>query len=757
MIFRSTPKCPNCGKNIGKDSAFCNWCGHSLGGALIRCGKCGTENRADATFCAQCGQRMDQNAAASVYRHHWARDEQDFAVRIDSADLKGMLVRGLIIEPGTNAMLIERGQNRGMIPPGEYTLENILKKGWDWLTTGVPEQANVLLVDVTTSEMEFHLGGRLTQDALPTGISLRMQVEVRDPGKFLVNMLKGRQRYTLEDLRQYLYPEIAQVADDWLRSHTLQEIVENPRSREEIALAIEESLRKTFAQSGLAFLQLRTAALNLEPYDRIKEKRSKNSLLIEEYQVDEEGKLSLEEAKIKARKRWLDLQEEVNLANLAEEEQKVNQEEHKAELYQRMRQAVMGDRMDEVRSETDFDKFLDEIDYEKLLRKKEREDLLRTWREQAEDGERARAHLLARTEVEQAYALRMLELKSQGDLTTAQLDQEIALNRKRAEYEFEIRRRQAEEELELERQRIRIQQERDQAEMERMKARLDLKHLESQQEREDDEADAMVGLRILAEMRALRRKDEELRMQIARLDEEERRRISREDDLKRAWELHKIDIEKRIQSERERAAERGHELLRMEAMRDMPAEALIALSTPTQAAILADLKQLEAYRDMDADQILVLSAKGDPGLALALQEKFKAGQEGQSSQAQHELYERLLQERMDDMLRQQAQSDRHARDLTDAYERSAQRNKETSEHAMDRLADTAKAFATGKDGQPIIVVPGGASPQVIQPGQPQYASETQPYKTKNCPVCAMPVEIDAKFCKYCGNKFQGME
>jgi len=33
-------------------------------------------------------------------------------------------------------------------------------------------------VDVTPTELDFHLGGRYTQDDLPIGMSIRLQVEV---------------------------------------------------------------------------------------------------------------------------------------------------------------------------------------------------------------------------------------------------------------------------------------------------------------------------------------------------------------------------------------------------------------------------------------------------------------------------------------------------------------------------------------------------------------------------------------------------
>jgi hypothetical protein len=51
-----------------------------------------------------------------IQRHHWARNDQDFAIRLEADDLPGMLRKGITIEPGLNALLIERVVTRGTIP-----------------------------------------------------------------------------------------------------------------------------------------------------------------------------------------------------------------------------------------------------------------------------------------------------------------------------------------------------------------------------------------------------------------------------------------------------------------------------------------------------------------------------------------------------------------------------------------------------------------------------------------------------------------
>jgi hypothetical protein len=201
------------------------------------------------------------------------------------------------------------------------------------------------------------------------------------------------------------------------------------------------------------------------------------------------------------------------LIELAEETAKVEKEERKIELYARLRQAASLDRMNEIRSEKDFQAFLREIDHQELLDEKEQKELLRTWQEQSEDHDIARAHLLAKLEVEQKHELRLADLKSRTDLEEAELDSEFAIEDRRVDYELAKRKKTYAAEVDLERQRLQIEQERE-------RLTLENQRLRAQSEREDEAADVELAQNILKNMKA-----------ISRLDDERTSRIAREDEL----------------------------------------------------------------------------------------------------------------------------------------------------------------------------------------------------------------------------------
>lgn len=722
MMFKNRQTCPRCGKKASTDARFCPQCGTALGGGNVRCGNCGVENRSDARFCKNCGREINRSVAASVHRHRWARTEGDFAVRINAEDLPGLLKSGLIIEPGTNALLVDKGTVVATVAPGEYTLDSMGNRLKEWFTGRIPESVTALLVDVTPTELEFHLGGIFTKDPLRIGASVRLQAQVSQPGKFLVNMLKGDNRLSKEDLRQFLYPEVVQVIDRWVRQYTVQELDEDPELKARLELALEESLEQTFSQLGLAFLNLRVFELNLEHIDRIRGTRSKYALQVSEAEVEAEG-----------RKRLLDAQQDLDLVKLAEETRKVEQEERRVELYERMRQAVMSNRMKEITSQAEFEEFLNDIDHDKLLREKEREELLRTWREEAEDHEKARDHLLAKLEIERDYELRAAELKLRSDLNEKELEAELRLERLRASKQFEIE--AARQEYELRRRRAQLSFEEELAESRRRqddleaKARIARQHDAHNEQTRQLEENMTIGLKGLRGIKQVRAEAERAKWEL----EKER--------LELEWARQKQQLELEMQRER---IQMEHELNRMDKLGQLGAEALIALSGPEQARILADLKKTETLKGMSEEQILAAAAAESPEVAKAFQEKFRAIAEGKASERDREMYERLL-----------AEKEARERATVEAWDKASARAKETAERALDRMADTAKAFANGKGNAPIVITgTGTGGPQVISSagGQSSQASREQ----KVCPKCGKFVDADARHCEHCGQKFEGV-
>lgn len=801
MIFRNTQTCASCGAKASTDAKFCPDCGERLAGGVRVCGACNTENRSNAQFCRNCGHNLDQSGAPDLARSRWLRNETDFAVRIEADDLSGLLKRGLTIEPGTQALFIKGGAVQATVAPGSYTVETLPQRIKSWVTGGISERITVLLVDTIPTDLEFNLGGIFTNDPLRIGFTIRAQAEVDEPGKFLINLLRGRERYTLENLRQYLYPEVVQIAEHFIRQHSAQELAENFNLRAEFELALEEALKKTFGQNGLHFLQIRAMQFNLEHIERISGKMGQARLMDDNLAADmllaeAELNTALETAKaageseiqmddlrrsfelrkskadLQAKKDYEELNREFDLVALSEETRKVEMEERRAELYARMRQAVMSDKMDEVESTAEFESFLDDVDRQKLLRKKERADLVRTWDEESEDHQRARAHLLAMLQVEQNYELRAAELKLRIDLSEAELESELRLEKMRAtkqqeiefaRWEYALQRRQAEAEYERDRQRQEAQLQQEQIEADirqeemRRKSQQALGAAESDEEIRQMRAEMELGLDGLRGMKIVRLEEARGKWEL------EQQQLQFKWDQQRQqmeWDLQKEERAIEMELQRERI-QMDYELNRLEKLGKLGVEALISVSDVEQAKVIADLKKTESFKGMTEDQILALAAKDSPEVARALQEKFKAIAEGQANERERELYERLLAEGEG----QRQETQKLMQEQLEAQRQMQLEQARTQQQMYDKGMETAAQIARdvaqasqGNQSQPVIVNTPGmvGGTQVVTPTGGRVAATGGMTGTKSCTNCGRAVLEEARHCEFCGHKFEGV-
>jgi broad specificity phosphatase PhoE len=232
-------------------------------------------------------------------------------------------------------------------------------------------------------------------------------------------------------------------------------------------------------------------------------------------------------------------------------------------------------------------------------------------------------------------------------------------------------------------------------------------------------------------MKQTRRLDEEENLRIQRTHQIELMKAKLEDDLKR-FEM----------VERERQADRRHELERITAIANLGVEALISVSGPEQAKVLAELRKNENLKGMTEEQILAAAAADSPDVARALQEKFRAMAEGNLTERERKLYEDLLGDHKEELNR-----------FNEMWTKMAEREKETSRHAMDRMADVAQSFARGQGGTPVVITgPGGGVIRTTGLSASEAGSET-----KNCPKCGRFVNAEARFCLYCGNEFEGVK
>ena len=779
-------ECSNCGASIDRNVRFCPECGAAQASGKVKCGDCGQDMPSTARFCPSCGHEMTTARPPQIADNRWRRGEEDFATRVIIDDVRGFFAREVIVEPGTQAIILADGANLGVVGPGKYTLDTLIERGAVFLNLRSAHRVEAILIDVDDTDLQFHVPRLFTADPLEVSVACRVVTRVGNPLTFLRTLMKTQRRYGLEHLRDYLYVEIEEAAREWISPHSVEDMGGNLRLKEELELAIDTYVRRTMERIGLELVQVRALDLT-HPYEEkvtgvraeafIAAREAEEQFAAERGRLDRErvarGLVTQEEVARRAdalaqRKTLDEIYSQEEQLTLIEETRQVVVHEERAGLWERMRRSVLSDRMAELRTEAEMEAFLREQDTNKLLSEKEWQELQRTIQEEQQDHQVMRAHLAAKAQLEHGYELRQVDLLQRSDMDESQLKFEQALARReldgrldleRQRWEFELTKREREAEFERQQRRIEDADRRERELQGAMSQRdIELAQAKSQAEinrlqREQDQADAELGLLLLERMKEIKRRDQmerdlhQLDVDRQRLEIELKAEVQRlEMQLRSARQEHELVLVREQQ-------EQTFELDRIKLLSQASAEAVISLSGNEQARVIADLKQTETFKGMTDAQVEAIMATRSPELAQALAERWKAIEAGKAPGVQAELYERMLS--------QQAESDKRVegalRESLVMQQRATEMQQETGLQGMRIVQETASAFAgtAGRSESPTVIVTPGASGPVVTPLGGFGLAANASGRAIVCPRCHLESPVGVKYCQNCGHGFFG--
>jgi len=737
-----------------------------------------------AKFCPQCQARLDTTQAPRLGDNRWRRGDDDFATHIIVDDVRGFLARDLIVEPGTQAILLVDGANVGIVGPGKYQMDDLIERFAVSLNLRSANRIEVILIDTADTELEFSVSGIYTDDPLEVTVTCVIDVQVATPMRFFQTLMRSRRSFPIHELRDYLYGEVEDAAGEWLGAYKVEHLRTNLKVKQDLEAAIQAHLQGTEDRNGLRFVRVRALDL-VHPYlDRVTQQRA--ALFIASAEAEEAFKAERARINQERRQRGLMTEEEVGkaedtlarrkalyalydddqLQDLYEQERKVRMHEQRAQLWERMRQSVLGDRMAELRGEQQMETFLREQDRDRLLEEKGWQELQQLIREQQEDHQGLRAHLLAKTQMERDYEMRQIEFLQRTDLAEAELDWEIKqarrelegkqdIDRRRWEYELQKRERQAD----FDRQQRRVDDvERREREVQDTQARLGIQMQEARTqadiariEREQDQADAELGMLLLDRMKEIRRRDEmerdlhafdmELRRTNLQLDAEQRR-LAMELERDRQQQAYQLDQQRLTQD---------HEIERIRTLSQASAEVVISMAGPEQARVIADLKQTEALKGMSDSQVESLMASKSPHFAQALAERWKAIEAGKATELQKGLYERMLAQQAQTDLRVEAAM----RESLDRQDMAADRAQAAAVEAIHSMQQTAQTYAEHQQAPTVVVTPGmmGGGATQVGGAVPPGTVMGQGGAMIVCQRCHLQSPVGTKFCQNCGYDF----
>jgi len=361
-------KCPNpqCGATVRRGASFCPECGQPAPRGKTICPACGNAATASARYCSLCGAPIrptSDEAPPLDALNRWKRAADQFAQRIEASDLRGMLQRGLVVEPGTQALIFQAGALAAVVSEGTYDLNRPMEA----VDTAAP--ATAILIDAGHTRLPLLYRGLNTREDVPVELTVDLVVKLEDAAALHANLMHGRQSLSISALAELLWTESANVVQAYVKQAPLRQLEDNLQLSSSLESDLRKHITEALRRNGLALVHLRSAEVSSEAYDEVRRKRTEAFLA----------------------------------------EQRTDTSQRRAQLNRRIRETLTQDRMHKFTSAKDLEEFIHQTEHElgmkDVVRQEEMDDLKHTFQEKAEDAEITRRHLLEKLELEHSLAV----------------------------------------------------------------------------------------------------------------------------------------------------------------------------------------------------------------------------------------------------------------------------------------------------------------------------------------------------------------
>ena len=676
-----------------------------------------------------------------LHNNLWIAGEHDFATRVEITDVSGFFSKTLTIEPGVRAMILERGQTVGEVPPGQYTLQGLTDKLKFWTKKSI----TAILTRQGEVPLELECSGLATSELLDVEVAVRLGLQIDDVALFQKNLLASRPTLTLDDLKGIVQPIVQQALWETVGRMSIKDLT-GDQARGDLELCISQSLGTALARNGLKFTQVQTLSVSHPEYDA--HRRRTGQLWLQRLDLDHDRAT----AEVAADRLLAEIQQQEKTDELEVLAQHVASDRMEGDLAARIRRigirkqvraAILAGQFDRLHSEEELGKFLQQRDTERLIRQDEYATLIATLENQTEDRAAVRVQLLRRLEVEQ-----------QSELSGLRVDLDFAQRLRTRQHEIDLTKLNDSEEsrqwrAELERESATAQTRRAES-LKQIEHDRELAHTSTTDRREDEWQETLHSQRldrVQGEI-ALAQSDRVQRVDLIEIEMRKSRELT-ELDLKRR----KAELERevnnnasddqmtrllKVQEMNLAMSKAQHELRLMEQRQQVELETMKEDKQSEQS-----LKRIQAMRGMSAVELLAHSPNAAI-IADALKHKSTQRATVEVAKAQaaalqatgtkhEELYQKLNE------------TERQSADRVIAAMKEAMQGQQATFQQFGSIIEGVTRNLAPQPGS-TVVVSGGTAVGVPQSGTAGPA----PHRALVCPSCrAENAEAD-RHCRQCG-------
>lgn len=269
---RQDPKWPRCGNQVSKIARGCSACGATVPGAWAKCPACGKWIGVESQFCWHCSAALHPEDRSAMRGGYWQRPAGVLAKRVEVGDIKQFLHGGkIIIGEGTAAILIQSGQFKDLLLPGEHTLASLTERIKNW---GDQVLRAVVLVDTGDIALPIRVDNIRTAEEIPmslyTEIVFRTIPDGSAANAFIANVMKDGRELSYNDFANRFNPEIRSAVQHLCNQSTVEDLFKDPELRLRVEDVIRHEISKSEGRFGFKLLRISTTEVVSPKYEELR-------------------------------------------------------------------------------------------------------------------------------------------------------------------------------------------------------------------------------------------------------------------------------------------------------------------------------------------------------------------------------------------------------------------------------------------------------------------------------------------------------
>ncbi|HPY89988.1 MAG TPA: zinc ribbon domain-containing protein [Lentisphaeria bacterium] len=263
-------RCESCGARVKKRARVCSQCGTPAPGGWWKCPACDEWVGNDSKFCWNCKTPLHPEDRADMAGGVWQHPASLLAQRFEVGDMYILLKKGLSVQQGTLALLLDGGAVKDVLKAGRHNLDSLGHRINHW---GDPPPRSAVLINAGDTVLPLRVGSLRSAEEMEVEFygEAVLRFVPGDAALFMNNLMKDQRELTFADLAERLQGDIRYALENMCNSSTIEDLVKDPQRRLRLEDELSVVLKRTLKSIGFVLAALSGAEFSGKAYELLRQ------------------------------------------------------------------------------------------------------------------------------------------------------------------------------------------------------------------------------------------------------------------------------------------------------------------------------------------------------------------------------------------------------------------------------------------------------------------------------------------------------